>query len=513
MSGSFIGRADDLRELNHLLEVSPNTGVMAMVYGRRRVGKTTLLLEWIRRSGRRGLYWMAKNATPEVLRADLARKIWQWAYGGESVDHESEATSDISESMSAEVDPPTFRDWGQLFEAFARLMDKSRQPLIVVFDEFAVAVDADKSLPSYLQEAWDHHLKDKPITLVLTGSHIGMMIDLGEYKRPLYGRITARLPITALPYAAVQDFLPKASSVERLAAYSILGGIPAYLERFKDTRSVVDSVREHLFRKVGFFRSEPDQILGELTRDSGRYLSVIRAIADGKHTSGEIAGALELQTGDVTPYLRRLREMHLVERRFPVSIPDTEREGSLRGRYFLRDPYLQFYYRFVERHADRIEQGLMDVAWRRISEQLRAYIGGGSFEQICRDWVIGQARRGLGEGALPFEPELVGSEWNSDAQADVAAINFREKQILLGECKWTADRIRRTIVTDLVYDKTPKLRPSPEWAVHYAFFSRAGFTPDALAEIKQCQGLAISFAEVDRDLRRAFEENNVTREI
>jgi len=476
----FIGRGTELGELNHLLE---EPSVMAAVYGRRRVGKTTLLLEWIRRTGRSSFYWMAKNATPEALRENLAQAIWAWAYPDE-----------------VDPEPPIFRDWGHLFKEFARLIDASQQPLIAVWDEFSFAVEADRSLPSFLQEAWDHMLKDRPLTLLLAGSHIGMMVDLAQYKQPLYGRITARLPIEPLPYSALQDFLPKLSSVERLATYSVLGGIPAYLERFKDNLSTVDNIRDQLFRRVGFFRSEPDQLLGELARDSGRYLSILRAVADGKTSSGEIAAQLKLSTGDVTPYLKRLRDMHFINRRLPLSIPDDQREGSIRGRYYIRDPYLRFYYRFVERNADRIEQGLIDIAWQRISEQLRAYVGGGAFEEICREWLQVQAHK----QALPFEPELIGSEWNTEAQVDVAAINHREKIILLGECKWTGERTQRDVVTELVYEKSPKVLPGKDWAVHYYFFSRSGFTPEALKEIEQHSGRAITFAQVDKDLRQHF---------
>jgi AAA+ ATPase superfamily predicted ATPase len=484
MNDRFIGRGNELRELNHLLE---EPSAMAAVYGRRRVGKTTLLLEWMRRSGQPSLYWMAKSATPQALRDSLAKAIWRWSYPAEM-----------------EPQPPSFRDWEGLFREFARLIALSNRRLVAVFDEFPLAVQEDRSLPSFLQEAWDHFLKDKPVTLVLSGSHIGMMVDMLEYTRPLYGRVTARLPIEPLPYAAVQDFLPRASSVERLAAYSVVGGIPAYLERFRDNRSTVDHIREHLFRKVGFFRSEPDQVVSELTRDSGRYLSILRAIAAGNHAAGEIAGLLRLGTSDITPYLKRLRDMRLIERRIPASIPPNERESTTRGRYHVRDHYLRFYHRFVEPNADLIEQGLTELAWQRISEQMRAYIGQYAFEEICREWILLQAR----QGRLPFTPEIVGSEWNAGAQVDVAALNHRERRMLLGECKWTAERIDRAVVTELVYQKAPLVLPDQDWRVDFCFFSRAGFTPAAEAEIKEHGGQAVTFAAVDRDLRRAFIAEN-----
>lgn len=478
-SEPFIGRGEDIRELNFLLE---ERAIMAMMVGRRRVGKTTLLIEWMKRSGRPHIYWMAKTATAQVLRDELTKKIWQWAHP----------------HMQA-IQPPVFLEWGQLFRELGTLIDASEKPLILVIDEFAIGVESDRSLPSYLQEAWDHVLKIRALTIVLAGSHIGMMDELQQYKAPLYGRITARIVLKPLPFAAVEDFLPRATPVDRMAAYAILGGIPHYLERLRSSRSVIDSIKENLFRKVGFFRSEPDQILTELTKDSGRYMSVIRSVAQGKRTSGEIADALRMGTGDITSYVKRLRDMGLIERRLPVSVPAEERDASLRGRYHLSDAYLRFYYRFVEPYAEQIEQGLLDLVWERVAEQIRAYIGQGTFEDVCRDWTLLQAQ----QNALPFAPELVGSEWNSQAQIDVCAINHRERQMLIGECKWTGERISRGQVTEMI-GKTPKVLPGSDWTAHYMMFSRSGFTPDALAEIKHNGGRAVTFADLDRQLRSAF---------
>lgn len=475
----FVGRAADIAELNYLFE---QRSVMASVYGRRRVGKTTLLVEWMRRSGRPTLYWVARRDTPGELRQSLARAIYRWAF-----------------PQDPNPEPPTFTHWESLFLRFAEMIRTSGQPLVAVFDEFPYAIESDASLTTNLQAAWDHALKLVPITLVLSGSHIGMMVELLEENAPLYGRITAELPIHPLPFAATEDFFPTYSTAERVAVYSILGGIPAYLERFSDSKSLSDNIRDQLFRRTGMFRSEPSVIISELVRETRNYESVLRSISRGNHTPTTIANGAKLEVSNLPPYLRRLTKLRLIERRTPVTVPPDERETTTRSKYHLLDPYLRFYYRFIEPNVEQIEMGLDRTTWERISEQFRAFIGRFTFEEICRQWVLAQARH----SRLPFTPEYVGSDWSGEAEVDVVAINWRERQILLGECKWTVDAMGRSIVTGLV-EKTPLIVSLKDWTVHYAFFSRAGFTDAAEAEMRQIGAIGVALERLDRDLRGEF---------
>jgi AAA+ ATPase superfamily predicted ATPase len=206
----FVDRQRELRELGALLK--REGAQFVAVYGRRRVGKTTLLLRWVQQSGRPYIYWVARRETADASRQGLARALWRWAY------------PDAEGS-----EPPRFDSWALLFEQMARMLRD--QPLILIWDEFTYAVESDPSLPSHLQAAWDHLFKDNPLILVLAGSHIGMMVDLLNYQAPLYGRTTGQFSVEPLPYAALEDFFPRYPAAERVAVYTVLGGVPAYLER------------------------------------------------------------------------------------------------------------------------------------------------------------------------------------------------------------------------------------------------------------------------------------------
>lgn len=476
----FVDRQKELGELNALLQEAHRLAQLLLVHGRRRVGKTRLLLHWAKQSGLPFVYWMARRETPEAARLGLSRALWQWSQAGS--DEETQAS-----------EPPRFVDWDSLFEWMARLIGD--QPTILIFDEFSYAVESDPALPSHLQYAWDHLLKAKPIVLVLSGSHISMMVDLLNHHAPLYGRFTAQLHLGPLPYGALAGFFPSYSAVERVATYAVLGGIPAYLERFDPDQSLSDNIQQHLFRRVGMFRSEPTLLVSDLVREPRTYEAILQAAANRCHTVSEIARFTGATASSLTPYINRLREMKLIERRLSATVPPAERQAAKRGRYYIMDSYLRFYYRFVEPNLELIELGRTQLLWERMSDQFRAFIGMTAFEELSRDWILAQAQA----GRLPFSPEIVGNHWSVQAQVDVVAINWREKAILLGECKWGADRVRRHVIRELAA-KTPCVVPDKDWQVHYLFFARGGFTPAAQAEAEAMGARLVDLRTLDADL-------------
>ena len=150
-----------------------------------------------------------------------------------------------------------------------------------------------------------------------------------------------------------------------------------------------------------------------------------------------------------------------------------------------------------------IEQELVVTLWDQISEQLRAFIGATAFEDLSREWVLTQVR----QRRLPFSPEYVGSHWSSSSQIDVVAINWREKAILLGECKWGTDDVSRSVIVDL-FEKTAGVVPGDDWRVYYAFFARSGFTDAARQEADSRVSLLIDLDRLDRDLREAMDQGS-----
>jgi AAA+ ATPase superfamily predicted ATPase len=470
----FFGRSRDLEELDHI--ISRRGAQFILVYGRRRVGKTTLLLHWAQGSGRPYVYWVAGRDTPAQVRLGFTRAVWRWAHP------ESQAV-------------PRFDTWEDAFETTAQLIGS--QPVILILDEFSYAAESDPSLASHLQAAWDHLFKDSHVTLVLAGSHIGMMVDLMAYQAPLYGRFTAQLPVDPLPFSALGDFLPRYPASERVAVYAVTGGVPAYLERFDDSRSLSENIRELFMRHTSLFRTEPFFLIGDvIRRETQTYEAVLKSIASGDRTPQDIGRTLGVSSSYLSPYLKQLEALHLVQRLIPAITPPERREITKTSQYRMTDPYLRFYFRFIAPNSELVEQGLAKVLWMRISDQFRAFVGVTAFEDLCRTWVLMKAR----EGALPMVPEVIGSHWSADVQVDVAAINWQDKTILLGECKWGVKAIGRDVIRELI-DKTPKVIPGQEWQVYFAYFARAGFTDAARQEAQKVNALLVDLEILDRDLR------------
>ena len=187
-------------------------------------------------------------------------------------------------------------------------------------------------------------------------------------------------------------------------------------------------------------------------------------------------------------------------------MPPTQRRKSRQGRYHLSDPYFRFYFRFLAPYHDVLTfepERVLDA----IKSNLRAFVGQSGFEPLAQAWVRQQGRA----GNLPFRPDAVGSHWSRHVQIDVVALNWQEKQILLGECKWTHDPIDRRVVRELIEQKLPKLKNDlPDqgegWQVYTAFFAHNGFTEATrtYAEAHQAilveltileEGFAITYAE------------------
>lgn len=245
----------------------------------------------------------------------------------------------------------------------------------------------------------------------------------------------------------------------------------------------------------------PSFLLYDEVREPRNYLAILKAIGNGAHTLAEIQKETLLSKSHLTTYLARLQELYMVERRVPATIKPQHRHQSRQGRYHLSDAYFRFYFRFI---APR----MADIAYKpervlpAIRQQLRAFIGVSAWEELARQWVDVSAD----SEQLGWFPESIGSFWNRQVQIDVVAINWTDKRLLLGECKWQPQAVSRKIVDDLISNKAPKLlqtlEKSEQWQIQYACFGRGGFTPAAQQYAKQHQVELVDLARLDNDLAR-----------
>ncbi len=472
----FVDRTAELTLLQGLL-TRRRAGELLLLYGRRRVGKTALLRRWAAQSSLPWTYWMAQKEP-----ADLQRRRLYAAIRGQV----PSATSQ------------TFASWADLWDEVAALVRDDRR--ILVLDELPWAVEADPAMLSALQYAWDVHFQGSGLILALCGSQIRTMETILSQQTPLFGRLTAQYYLQPLPFGALRQFFPSWSPEAQVAAYAIVGGVPQYLTWFDPDVSLSANIRQAILSPMSVALSEIELLLADEVRDIRTYLTVLNAIGEGAHALKDIANATITAPTNLTKYLGVLQELRLVERRVPATVPPALQHRSKQGRYHLTDPFHRFYFRFLRPNQAEIAYQ-PDIVLEQIQAGLRAFVGQTAWEELARMWV---QRQGL-RGALPLRPEVIGSHWDRTVQADVVAVSWRERAILIGECKWGADPVNRQTLRQLLEQTLPKtVAALPEggagWRVIPALFTRAGATPDALALLRAQGGLFIDLPTLYADL-------------
>jgi AAA+ ATPase superfamily predicted ATPase len=446
----FIGRDRELELLQRLWQ--SRKAELLILYGRRRVGKTRLLTRWLEIDRPRALFWVGESTSAYDQLRSFSQSIYNFA-----------------NPVLPAPDNFTCASWAQAFQQVVRLAQDER--LAVIIDEFTSLLAVESGIAGLLQNTWDHVFRETNLYLAISGLHIGMMErNLLSYQAPLYGRATALLKLLPLPFANTRQFFPKYRADERVVVYAMMGGIPAYWERFDPALSIDRNIRAQFLETNNLLRDEP-RLLQDFISEAHNYVAILRAIAYGNRTPKEIADFTGLADKHVPAYLARLVDTRFIERRTRVTLPSVTRSG----RHYITDPFLRFYCRFLSRRQSQLALGVQDQALEEIKRHLVDFIGAHTWEELCQEWVL---RAGARE-KLPFLPDRIGSAWTKKAQVDVVGINSMEKTLLLGECKWSPQVMGCSELRELVA-KTAEIIPSQgKWTVYYLGFARSGWTVEA----------------------------------
>ncbi|MBT6814307.1 MAG: ATP-binding protein [Anaerolineae bacterium] len=488
MRFDFLDRRRELQQIEKLWD-SPHAEFLVL-YGRRRVGKTALLVEWIGHSKQRALYWVATHTSS----ANQLRSFSQAVYNFANPD------TTAPEKFS-------YINWQQAFQQVASLAEKERLALFI--DEFTYLLEVTPDIAGQLQNLWDHLLSKSNLFLCLSGSHLGMMKrEFLSYQAPLYGRASSQLYLQPFSFGATARFFPNYSAVDRVAIYAIFGGVPAYWERINPRKSISQNIKDNLLTPNNLLQAEPKLLLQDFVSDPHNYISILSAIAKGAHVVKEIVSSTGLASGHVSKYMSVLKDSGFVERRIPLTV----KKNSRAGRYHITDPYLRFYFRFLENRQEQLALGIQDQALAEISKHLIDFIGTYTWEEICREWTI----RAGAKGELPYLPDQIGSTWNAKAQVDVVGFNSMEKTLILGECKWTRSQTKPKVLKELIEKKTNNIIPEEgNWQIFFTGFSRSGWTSSALVYENQimeelpsdsnwdASGIRlVDLAQLDQDLQK-----------
>jgi len=352
MTWPFLNRTDELERLRTALwGQSPG---LVCLYGRRRLGKSALLRNLL--VERPAPYYVgdAREAAPQ--RAALAAEIGRHLPGFDAVD---------------------YRDWDALLSQWWRLAPRD---LPLVLDEFPSIVAGSPELPSLLQK----HLDRQPRPFVVCGSPQRMMHGLVlDATAPLYGRAKEILRLQPLEVSWLRGALKLRTAEAAVEHYALWGGVPRYWQLASGIRDPLAAAARLCLDPLGVLHQEPDRLLADDVQDPARSSSVLSLIGRGCHRLTAIAGRLGVPATSLSRPLERLVDLGLIVRDVPFgrTVRDTKRTL-----YRLGDPFLGFWYRFVEPNRSRLAMGQLDAVVADVRAAWPQYLGG-AWEQLARDRV------------------------------------------------------------------------------------------------------------------------------
>jgi AAA+ ATPase superfamily predicted ATPase len=404
MKSPFLNRDDEQRRLRRFLT---NTGGgLAVVYGRRRCGKSTLI-QHVANSG--DVYFLADQREALLQIEALAKEVQRLIPGFATARYPS---------------------WTAFFET---LNARAPTGFNLLLDEFPYLVKVSPELPSIIQ----HYLDEpgtKNINILLCGSSQRMMQGLVlDRSEPLYGRASEILRIEPLNAGWIREGLSVTGDAA-IEAYAVWGGVPRYWELAASCRSLDDAIHELVLSKNGVLHEEPDRLLEDEMRGGSQAKSLLSLIGMGCNRLSEIAGRMGKPAGSLTRPLLHLIELGYVRREVPFG---EDPRNSKRTLYRLKDPFLRFYVRFVQPQRSLLEMGLMEAADEMLQKEFAAYVGG-HWEDLAR-----QSVPFLTLGGLKWGPA---SRWwgtgtkGAPMEFDVVAESLDGQAILVGEVKWTGAR-------------------------------------------------------------------------
>ncbi|NEE00867.1 ATP-binding protein [Phytoactinopolyspora halotolerans] len=406
----FVNRVDELAQLQEWWE-TPEVRP-ALIWGRRRVGKTALIAEFAARTRARTVFHIAgtRSATAELVA--LSQR----------------ATAVTSRGRRSPSDRP-YESWDDALDHLAE--QAADEPVLLVLDEFPELIQSSPELPGVLRAFLDHPVGTGRLRILICGSAVRTMLAMQEYRAPLYGRFDLVMQVHPFrPHEAAQ-LLPNLSPADRAFVYGVLGGTPLYLSWWRQDVSIQKNLLRLACRPGARLLAEGELVLATEV-DPGDYpAAVLEAIATGKTRHHEIADAVGAEPSRT---LRRLRQLRLVEQLLPV----TESERRTRRKiYQISDPFLAFFLGPLQRYRTEIEQGLGERIVDALIDSLSEHMG-----RIYEEAFRNHLRRLAAAGDLGRRVVAVGPWWSEGGQDQIDAVVLSEPDrtrvpVLVGESKWS----------------------------------------------------------------------------
>ena len=403
----FYCREEELRKLNKRYHAGDFECII--IYGRRRVGKTTLINEFCK--DKPTIFFSALNTTEIENLESLSKSIMNY----------ERPDMDVT---------PEFKTYDAALDELTALATHER--IVFVIDEYPYLAKAKPSISAMLQHIIDHKWNNSKMFLILCGSSMSFMEDqvLGQ-ESPLYGRRTGQFKIAPLDYKESAVFHPDLSNEDNALIYGITGGVPHYINKLGVKESVDEALLDNLFDRSSYLYEEQANLLKQELREPAIYNAIITAIAQGASRINDIALKTGQENSVVSKYLGTLIDLGIVKKETPV----TEKIGK-KTIYELADNFFRFWYRFVPANMSAIDSGRIQKSYANsIKKNLPDYMGL-TFEHMCRDYLL------YYEKDLPIELNQVGQWWGTDnknkkqVQIDIVGTPVEGDEYIIGSCKY-----------------------------------------------------------------------------
>lgn len=463
----FIGRKTELKQLNE--QYNSSRFEFAVIYGRRRIGKTSLIQEFIK--DKKALFFTGLETTQKQNLINLSQVILQ-----------------------SSLDDITFNSFQAALENVFEKAKKER--IIFVIDEYPYLANTYPAISSILQLLIDKNKEDSKLFLILCGSSLSFMEEqvLG-YQSPLYGRRTSQYKIKPFSFFETCDYFNSFSYEEKAFIYGLTSGIPLYISLFRENKSLKQNIIDIFLSSNGYLFEEPTNLIKQECRDPSTYNSIIQAIATGATKLSEISNQVGIETGLCTTYIKKLISLGIIIKDYPIYKPSKKQTI-----YLLEDHMFQFWYKFILPNISLINIGMGEKVYEKIEPHFYEFMGY-IFEDICKQylWLLNIREE------LPLFFLKLGRCWGNDprikaeAEIDILAYND-ENQILLGECKWRNEEIDKKVLEKAIFRS--ELFSFPNKFIY--LFSKTGFTSYCLEYAKTNPSIhLVTF----QDIIKAYESN------
>ena len=465
----FIGRERELATLNKLY--SSDKFEFAVIYGRRRVGKTALINEF--NKGKKSIYFMGVESNAKQNLDNFSKSILEYGTG-------------------FPIDT-SFSSFQTALEFVFKLAETER--IVLAIDEYPYVARSSKSLASTLQLLIDKYKDSSKLMLILCGSSMSFMEDyVLSYKAPLYGRKTAQLKINPFDFEETCRYFPTASIEDKALIYGIVGGTPQYLLQINDKLSIEDNIKDTYLNPNSPLFEETTNLLKQEVREPAIYNAIITAIATGASRMSEISTKVGEDSNVCSMYLKNLLSLGIVQKETPYG-----EVASRKSIYSIEDNMFRFWYRFVPENNSIIARGASDLAYKRIEPYLSEYMGR-VFEEICKQYLWKQLLTGKTDVIFTSLGRWWGNDPKEKKQVEIDIMGEVDKQTaLFGECKWTNEKVDVGILDTLVY----RSQLFPYTNTHLYLFSKSGFTKGCIDKAAELGNVKLITFE---DIVNSFEK-------